>query len=287
MRLAPGLRDFALGTPSSVVAGVATVSCLGLLLVLTAWLGPVAVLIGFASLLFAIAVDISLQLRRVRRAQDETYPQVESLFSMFSVLKITRPLPPLRGWAIAPDFANVLISEILDRRPECILEVGSGVSTLVAAYCLKQLGSGSIVSLDDDATFAATSRAHLRAHGLQDFASVLHAPLVNITIGKEDWLWYDTDPIKNLDQIDMVIVDGPSALTQKLARYPALPLLFGHLTAGAAIVLDDARRRDEREIVARWLREFDGFERQDLETMKGAVLLRRLPAGDRAARGSA
>ena len=283
MRLAPWLRDFALDAPSSVVAGVVTVSYLGLLLLVTAWFGPVTALIGFASLLFAIAADISLQLRRLRRARGETYRQVESLFSMFSVLKITRPMPPLGGWAISPDFANVLISEILERRPGRILEVGSGVSTLVAAYCLKQIGSGTIVSLDNDATFAATSREHVRAHGLQDIATVLHTPLAHIAIGQEDWLWYDTDPIKNLDQIDMVIVDGPWEGTQRFARYPALPVLFGHLTANAAIVLDDAMRRDEREIVARWLREFVAFERKDVETAKGAVILRRLRAGRGAA----
>ena len=204
-----------------------------------------------------------------------SYRQIESLFSLFSTLKIRNPLPPMRVWAISPDFANVAIALIRERKPGLVVEVGGGISTLITGYCLQELGKGSVVSLEHSKDFQEKTLANVREHQLQDIATPVYAPLKEVVIQNKSWRWYDTEYVRNLGPIDMLIIDGPPAKTQPLARYPALPLLFDQLSDNAVILLDDAFRADEREIVKLWQREFVGFVREEVGAEKGAVILRR------------
>jgi hypothetical protein len=59
------------------------------------------------------------------------------------------------------------------------------------------------------------------------------------------------------DPIDLLLVDGPPAYAagHALARYPALPVLGDRLASGATVVLDDAERPGEQEVLRRWERE--------------------------------
>jgi predicted O-methyltransferase YrrM len=81
---------------------------------------------------------------------DNLYQQLESLISVTSILSLRTPLPPMRGWAISPDFGVLLVAEILRKKPRQVLELGSGVSTLLIAYCLEKIGHGRVVSFDHD-----------------------------------------------------------------------------------------------------------------------------------------
>jgi len=184
------------------------------------------------------------------------YDQVDSLFSLFSTLKIRHPLPIMRGWPISPDFANTLISVMLTKRPKNILSLGSGTSDLIIAYCIEKTGSGRLVSLDHDDKFARETQANLEKHQLSKYGQVFYAPLKKHHINNEDWLWYDIDGLIIEDEIDLLIIDGPPAKTQALARYPALPLLNKKLSNNVTIILDDANRTDEKEIIDRWIEEY-------------------------------
>jgi len=212
-------------------------------------------------------------LKQLQEKSQESYQQVESLFYLFSTLKFRHPLPKMRGWAISPDFANVVISLIREHKPKMILEVGSGVSTLVTAYCLEEIGQGNVVSLDNDERFAKVSSANIVKHQLQAYATVIYAPLKEVAIQSKTWLWYETKELSNLEPIDMLIVDGPPHATQKLARYPALPILLPLLSDNAVVLLDDAFRSDEREIIRLWLKEFPNFSLREIDTEKGTVVL--------------
>jgi predicted O-methyltransferase YrrM len=208
-----------------------------------------------------------------------TTRQVQSLLYIYSVLKLRRPLPPMRDMAISPDFAATLVSLVLEQRPKVILEFGSGTSTLLCGYCLEQLGGGKIISIDHDGKYAEQTRASLRAHGVDGFAEVIHAPIQDVTVSAGSWKWYDTGFLSALPQVDLMIVDGPPAWLQKLARYPALPIIANHLSPSAVVLVDDADRGDETSMVEKWLLEFPGFMRSSLLHEKGTVLLRRTAAG--------
>jgi predicted O-methyltransferase YrrM len=216
-----------------------------------------------------------LELQRWLHQPNENYRQIESLFFLYSALKPRHPLPPMRDWAISPDFANLVISLVRECRPKVVLELGSGVSTLITAYILEENQEGVVISLDHDPRFAATTAAALARHGLQARATVIPAPLNPTSIHGKSYRWYTLDKPGDLDAIDLLIVDGPPVTTQKLARYPALPVLFPRLSANAVILVDDAQRADETRMVNLWLQEFGCFTREYVTAEKGAVILRR------------
>ncbi len=211
----------------------------------------------------------------VQKRLSEDYKQIESLFSIHSIIKINSPLPPMRDWAISPDFASILISLIFDLKPGIILEASSGVSTLISSYCLKELGVGKLYSLDHDEFYAAKTKCHVAQHGLTGIANVIHAPLKEVTIKEKKWLWYENKVLKEIESIDLLIIDGPPSTIQEMARYPALPLLYEKLSRKAAIILDDTIRKDEKNIVETWLKEYPNFEVKIVDTEKGTTILRR------------
>jgi O-antigen/teichoic acid export membrane protein/predicted O-methyltransferase YrrM len=248
-----------------------------ILLLFGAWaiFGQNVLLVLLTAMLAVVSVTVIIQLDLNRRAQVWNYRQVESLFSVYATLNIAQPLPPMRGWGVSPDFADLTISLIHEIKPRVIVEAGSGVSTLIAAYTLKKEGAGLVVSLDQDESFAEITRANVNRHGLGDFASVRHAPLRKVMIDGRSWLWYDLKKLEDLKTIDMLVVDGPPGNIQRLARYPALPLLAARLSDRAVIVLDDCFRHAEKEILSRWLKEFPGFTHQVVATEKVTVILRK------------
>lgn len=254
--------------------------CVIVCLYIVGWLlwGSI-VLVVFLPFMLGVIVFIQMDnyrsIRKQFQQQDGHFKQVEALFSLFRMIKPRYPLPALGGWAIAPDFANLLISHINEQSPKVVLELGSGTSTLLAAYSMKEHGEGKIYSLEHSKECATNTRNMLKKHGLQDMAEVIHAPLKTIAIGEKNWLWYDTQQISNIPDIDLLIVDGPPKKIQKMARYPALPLLFEKLSEDAAVLLDDSKRKDETEIVERWLSDYRGFECEVVDTERGTTILRK------------
>jgi hypothetical protein len=63
-------------------------------------------------------------------------------------------------------------------------------------------------------------------------------------------------PLEDLEMIDMLFVDGPPGMLQRHSRYPAVPQLLSRLSPSAVVLLDDAGRSDEREIMETWSRDF-------------------------------
>jgi len=73
----------------------------------------------------------------------------------------------------------------------------------------------------------------------------------------------------------MLIIDDPPSRMQKLARYPAIPILFHLLSEDVVVLLDDACRTDEREIIKLWLKELGAFSLEEIDTEKDAAILQR------------
>jgi len=231
-------------------------------------------------LLFLHNYSIILQKRKnsyAKQNQINDYNQIESYINLVSVINITRPLPKMRGAAIAPDFANILVSIMLENKPEVILECGSGVSTLIISYCIKKLGSGHIWSLDHEKKYLDITRKNVQIHGLENYASVIFAPLKSIVIDNKNYNWYETKSLKTIpSKIDLLVIDGPPRRYSSDVRYPALPLLYDYLSDDAVIVLDDANRQGEKEIINKWLELYNIFTYELNDTEKGTVILRKL-----------
>lgn len=169
------------------------------------------------------------------------------------------PLPMGGGWALTGDSAALLAREALTRKPAAVLELGSGVSTLILGQILKKNGQARLLSIDHDPAWASQTRRYVEFLGLQDVVSVVEAPLTSIALGDQSYEWYDI-PASSLDRlgpIDLLLVDGPpqSKDNAHAARYPAFPLLRERLAQAAMIFVDDAGRATESNMVRRWMAE--------------------------------
>lgn len=213
----------------------------------------------------------------IRRTSFDLWKQTEALEALYRELGLEKGLPPTRGWAASPDFLLLIARHAREARPNVVVECGAGTSTVVLARCMQLNGVGRVYSLEHQPDFSESVRANLARHGLEEWATVIDAPLRPCELGDKSWLWYAED--KLLDgQIDLLVVDGPSEEIGPLARYPAGPLLFPRLRAGAMVFLDDAARDSEKEIIKRWTREFPSLELRDHDCEKGAVSLLEKPS---------
>ncbi len=200
------------------------------------------------------------------------YPQIQSYLDLNNLLNFKKPLPVLRGWAASPDFLNTLAKHTLTRKPTIALECSSGSSTIVLARCMQLLNEeGHVYSLEHSPEYAAQTRTELDRQGLSTWATVIDAPLIEITQAGES-LWYDTTKIENLvNSVELLCIDGPPYSTNHLARYPAVPQLYKLLKEKCTIFLDDADRADEKKAVEKWLNEFPDLKSEYLNCEKGCV----------------
>lgn len=251
------------------------------------WLGPAA-LVPCLTLLLVVVLGLQLHLHRVREQQDASQlRQIQALVSLHQLIPFKSVSPWMTGWAATPEFAATMYDIVRERKPRNVLELGSGASSVIVAAALNQNGEGHLVSIDQDADYAAQTRSLLERHGLSHRAEVYHAPLVQTELEDTRWIWYDTSRFPADALFDMLIIDGPHRELQKMARYPALPLLMDRLTANAVIVLDDASRKDEKRAVERWQSRFDGLNVRYLDSKKGTAVLSRSSEDEREVRRTA
>lgn len=167
----------------------------------------------------------------------------------------TAPLPILAGWAMSPEGLVHILDQIDRRDAKCVVECGSGSSTLWMALAMKAKGSGIVISLEHNEAYANKTRAVLDAHGVGDWARVAVCPLTTVETERGEFQWYDLQKAEISSDIDILLVDGPPGATGRWARYPALPLLREQLRHGAPIFIDDADRVEERETIEFWIEE--------------------------------
>lgn len=126
-----------------------------------------------------------------------------------------------------------------------ILECGSGLSTLVLGIAARRTGQ-RVWSLDNDRFWASVVRAALIRFDIRN-VEVCESPLRNYG----EFAWYDPPKERLATDIALVVCDGPLGTTPG-GRYGLVPVLGSHLRAGCVILLDDANREGEQQVLARW-----------------------------------
>lgn len=210
-----------------------------------------------------------------RRLQLAVTRQVQALGQLERLVKIDGTVPPMGGWAASPDLVVLVLERLLQDRPKTVVEFGSGTTTLFMALLAEQHGLDcTIVSYDHDEQFADSTRRMLEAHGVAHRAEVRFAPLQDAGLPHHDTQWYATQALKGLEDVGLVIVDGPPESTGEQARYPALPLLVDCLAPHAVVVMDDLIRPEDAQTARRWVAEYPDFTlmvRNDLEKYAGIL----------------
>lgn len=221
-------------------------------------------------LAFAILSFRTLQLiYKMQLGRFHDTNQVEALLWLYSRFTPSVSLPAMRHIAGSPDFLKVLADHYYRYRPKVIVEAGAGVSSIILSEVLMaEKSDARHYALDHLEKYAALAREKVA----NPHSQVLYAPLKDYQIGGKSWKWYDLSALDGVEQIDMLVIDGPPETIQEMARYPALPLLRDKLSDKAIIILDDTNRPDEQRIIRRWKEEF-GLEARPLYTEKGAYVM--------------
>lgn len=197
---------------------------------------------------------------RVRRLEYEPVRQVQALMELLPTIEPKAPLPPTGHWALEPAGLLALTHLVSERKPELVVECGSGTSSVWLGYVVQAAGTGRVVSIEHDDEYAQRTRSLLREHSLSQYVDVRTAPLTTVQIDEgEEYQWYRPSAVSDLSDIGILLIDGPPQATGPMARYPALAMLGDKLTSDAAIVIDDANRPDERTMIERWLSALPGL----------------------------
>jgi len=189
-------------------------------------------------------------------------------------------LMPVTTFSMKPTNLLALLTVIEEVRPQLVVEFGCGVSTMLAAATVRELGSGRLCSFENDVKWARRCSDYLRRDGLDSVATVLHVPLVHRHSLGQDVHWYDVEPyLADLHPVDLLVVDGPyGAGDGNWARLPAVDVFHSHLSANAVIFLDDGIRRNERRIVDRWVKCFPDLHARYCHGVTGYWLVERQPS---------
>jgi len=231
-------------------------------------------LLLFAMLLCLLAIAawvLARKLRRLRSMLRRQERHVWETYNIFHTLAGGAPLPVPGGWAASTDLLGEVLRAIAADRPQRVVELGSGLSTLVIAAALRSNGLGHLVSIDAEGDYAAATRAQLQRQGLSDWAEIRIAPLKQLSFEDSTRPWYDTALLADLKEIDVLLIDGPPTLLRADIRYPALPYFWNRLNPGAIVLLDDAARPAERAIADIWRQRFPDGRFEYLRLEKGAL----------------
>lgn len=193
------------------------------------------------------------------------YRQTEAFIQLTNLLDFKAALPSTRSWAASPDLL-LTISEIIKKaQPALVVELGSGISTLVAA----KSGARKIVSIDNSDVWGAKTFALLKEHKIRG-VDVRIASLQPYANGSE---WYDVEAIKDLKKIDVLIIDGPPGSKNPEARYPALQQFKDKLSASAIVIIDDVHREGERKLAEDFAKALPNHELMILDHEKGTAII--------------
>lgn len=155
-------------------------------------------------------------------------------------------LPNLGSWKADTGFLHRIVDAVEELRPQVVVELGAGASTLVCARALALNGGGRLISFDQHRDFVEATARWVEEEGGD--ADLRWAPLAE---DASDWpgRWYSLRGVP--DQIDLIIIDGPPWAVHPFVR-GAAECLFDRLRPGGMVLLDDAARPGERIVARRW-----------------------------------
>jgi predicted O-methyltransferase YrrM len=155
-------------------------------------------------------------------------------------------LPHLGSWKADTGFLTLMVDHIEAARPQTVLELGAGASSLVVARALQKFGGGRLISCDQHAGFVDATRQWLRDNGCD---AEMRATPFRPSPGGWPGIWYDHGALPQ--QIDLLLIDGPPWTIHPLVR-GAADSLFDRIAVGGTVMLDDAARPGERVVARKW-----------------------------------
>jgi predicted O-methyltransferase YrrM len=178
---------------------------------------------------------------------DTVYPDLEAIFPQTT-----------SAWPIDRALARALAQLVIGRGLRDILEFGAGSSSVVFAKALELVGGGRLTSVEEEPAWSTDQWAIVSSTPNVE-ARMIHSRVFFRTGSLGLYHGYSAEAraaVAARGPFSLVFIDGPDGY---IGRDGALHLAFPYLAPGALIVVDDARRRKERETIARWLAVYPGL----------------------------
>ncbi len=161
---------------------------------------------------------------------------------------------PFSNYSLMPYVVQQILNDIIVRKPQAIIEFGSGWSASIIAnfilqenirckfYSFENQKSWHQILLDKMPLAAKDPRIHFE-----------FAPLATLENGfKGCNQWYDPNLVKlalaDVKQADLLVVDGPSDKAKSYIRYGFFLQIRELIHENTAIYIDDTNRKAEKEI---------------------------------------
>jgi len=148
------------------------------------------------------------------------------------------------GYSANLDYLEEVANQAISAKGP-ILECGSGVTTILIGILSAQRKTEvwSLEHFPEWRKRVVDVLAHNNIKGVQ----VCSSPLIEYG----EFVWYDPPFAKIPKEFSLVVCDGPPGAT-KGGRYGLLPVMGSRLPTGSIILLDDAGRPAEMEMINRW-----------------------------------
>ena len=184
-----------------------------------------------------------------------------------------RPYLPWTEGAIRPAALVAVLNEITFGERRRVVELGSGVSTIVIGRLLAQRG-GNLTAVEHDPDWARLIRRQVERERLDAVVEVIVSSLEPHPASWSGAPWYSLESVALLPSgISVLLIDGPPGYGEGMthSRYPAMTALADRMERNGLVFLDDADREPEREIVARWSEEFPAWS-FDIDSASGLAV---------------
>lgn len=211
--------------------------------------------------------DPRLIAKKSREENWQHYRQSEYFAQLINLMDFQAAIPGLRSWAASADVLLTLANISQKIKPKVVLDLGSGISTLVLA---KSSPGAKVFSIDHLPEFASKTRSLLADHQITN-VDLRVAPLSLHPAGSD---WYDRSALSDIDQIDLLFIDGPPGSKDEKARHPVLAQCLSKLSPKAVIVIDDAARPGEKALAEMFSQALPGYELEFFNHEKGTAVLR-------------
>jgi predicted O-methyltransferase YrrM len=210
----------------------------------------------------------------VKSAVRQERRQLESWQTLEHYLKPPSMLPGPGKFAIEPDLAACLTRLIIETEARMVMELGSGLSTVLMGLALQHTNDAEVVALEHDARFKEKTERLLREFKVDATARIELCKMCDVMVQNDIYRWYDTTVLSDVSPIDLLLVDGPPGFENAMARYPAIPVLLQHMRPGGIIVVDDYKRDGEKACVSQWLARYDVDLVDEPPHLHGTAVLR-------------
>ena len=220
-------------------------------------------------------INYKTSLDKIHRSNDDIYAIniIHKLFDSPCYL-------PFTPFSLNPYTILHVLNDILLNNRKVVFEFGTGLSTIVISKFIKINNlSVEFFSIDDNQEWQNLILKELKKNKCDNKVQMSCCEIKELDSTQlncfDNMFWYDLNELgktknKITNNIDLLLVDGPSTGSSKFNRYPAVPFLQDKLSNNVAIYLDDTRRSGEEEILYKWNELLEG--KIQYEKMYGTIV---------------